>query len=518
MIDSSVDRAAKNGRASCSRSAASGGSLIPSGSPIWPVIFTFAQRRRAFHSAIDSALVARIGFVQFPSSGPRTSARIVGSRARARVRRMRPVRRPTLRNQRRSSLSRPAILLLVSLSILAVTLSAHPQPQQRHVQEGRLDGVVYDATSRTPVAGATVTAALSSGGWSRSVTTDVSGRFSLVDVPLGLYRITASIDGYLPAEYGQMWPAGPARPFGATQARNTVTLALWRAASLAGRVLDKRGKGMPQVTVRLWPALSISLPNAAERDSPTIVTTTDDSGAFRFTNVRPARYYMGVLQSYRSSCGGAPSSNAANKTDCVAYPSRGSLPAERSPDESTSIYESTFYPGVTSWPEAVAVPVYPGEDRRDITLTLESRPSVIVAGTVSGPNGPQADVIVSLVRSGNDGLVITDELRHVSSISDREGRFSFAGVGPGSYDVVANYFPRTSTGSAPVRTTNEAGLPVIRGVVAGIAAPSEGNPVLQARVRFTWIPIASTRSTSRSSGRLLSEGWWTSRRVRARRY
>lgn len=216
---------------------------------------------------------------------------------------------------------------------------------------------------------------------------------------------------------------------------------------------------------------------------------TDDSGGFRFMNVRPAKYFLGVIQSYRSSCSGAVSAGAANKPECVASPSRGSLAPERSLDAGTNIYETTFYPGVTSWPEAMALTVYPGEDRRDITLALESRPSVIVAGTVSGPNGPQADVIVSIVRSGNDGLVISDELRHVSSISDQNGHFSLAGVPPGSYDVLANYYPRTSTGKPPVRTTDAAGLPIIRGVVAGIAAPSEGNPVLQARVRFTVDPL-----------------------------
>ena len=71
-------------------------------------------------------------------------------------------------------------------------LSTAAPPAVAQVQLSRLDGVVVDAADR-PVGGVTVTVSDPLGATIRRATADASGRFLIVDLPPGRYRL--AVDG-----------------------------------------------------------------------------------------------------------------------------------------------------------------------------------------------------------------------------------------------------------------------------------------------------------------------------------
>jgi TonB dependent receptor/Carboxypeptidase regulatory-like domain len=80
--------------------------------------------------------------------------------------------------------------LSLAVALLVVSMAAPPAVAQ--VQLSRLDGVVVDAANR-PVGGAAVTVTDPLGATIRRVIADASGRFLIVDLPPGRYRL--AVDG-----------------------------------------------------------------------------------------------------------------------------------------------------------------------------------------------------------------------------------------------------------------------------------------------------------------------------------
>lgn len=382
-------------------------------------------------------------------------------------------------------------ICLCAVGALPASGNSHAVPlqtDQRAATTARLDGIVVDAASGLPLSHAAVTVNARPGSRSHTLLTDQSGRFTVPDLPVGRYEVVVRRDGYLPGAYGQMWPRGSSRPFELfSDSRSTATIALWRLASISGRLVDDDGNGIPSGTVQLWSTLATLADIDRRPAQPTSArVTTDETGAFTFGDLEPATYYLGSIQSYRSECNGTGMQpNSAPHSACRPAPSSGSLAFPAGGSRSQDVFATTFYPGVPTISEAEAIALYPGEQRTGLTIMLESHPSVHTVGVVTGPTGPVAGAIVSLIRSGNGAAPITDDLRHAVTTSDSNGRFVLAGVVPGNYEIRATYFPRNDQGRPARLTTDDRGGRVIMGVVAGITAPSEANPVLEALVRIT---------------------------------
>src|SRR4030095_11407351 len=79
--------------------------------------------------------------------------------------------------------------------LLAVVLILPPRPLAQ--APASIEGFIVQLGTSTPVAGARV----SIGGV--STTTDENGKFVFPDVQPGRYRIVASHNAYMPAEYGE---------------------------------------------------------------------------------------------------------------------------------------------------------------------------------------------------------------------------------------------------------------------------------------------------------------------------
>lgn len=184
------------------------------------------------------------------------------------------------------------VLPIVLASVVAA--SAQQQPSTTFEVRGR----VIDAVTETPIADAAVQTfplppnAINS-RTTRKASTDTSGAFTLTDMDAGEYRISASKVGYLGSEYGRKRANGTGIPLvrAANSTPAPITILMWRSGSIAGRVVDERGR--PAVEV---PVSALVVDEAAGRR---IVrygrsATTNDLGEYFISDVPTGRYIVTV--------------------------------------------------------------------------------------------------------------------------------------------------------------------------------------------------------------------------------
>jgi hypothetical protein len=139
--------------------------------------------------------------------------------------------------------------LLVSLTL---ALAAAPGAQQP-VRTARrsVTGVVRDAITRAPIAGARVRVAPFNEEWCEpclaitglvNATTDSGGRFSLDEVP-ETFVLEADKTGYAEGGFGVRRPAGARRASTSRRARGSMAsrFCCFREAVITGRVIDETG-------------------------------------------------------------------------------------------------------------------------------------------------------------------------------------------------------------------------------------------------------------------------------------
>ena len=286
----------------------------------------------------------------------------------------------------------------VTLAVLLTALVALPRAQSgvaRHV-EGR---VVADDTGE-PILNAKV--GFTTAAQARSTLTGAEGRFA-VDLPAGVSRVTVSKAGY---------------------ARRDVTLApgsaaaevrLARTAVITGFVVTATGEPAPNVAVRA------EVPAPGGQSSSTVATSlTDDRGEFRLSALADGRVVVSAL----------------------ALGARSTM---------------VYFPGVESLADAELIELKPGDEIERINIGLPASDdativtgggAVIVSAPSPGPPSP-GDPAVALrgrVVSATGGVIAGARVRltqqatrgGASTLSDRDGRFSFAGLVPGAFLVTAS--------------------------------------------------------------------------------
>ena len=196
---------------------------------------------------------------------------------------------------------RAVSVALVAL-LCASSLMAHvPSPAQQAPPTGAVTGVVYDATTNQPLAGAIVTLSRLDFGQPvpRSVT-DSRGRFVFRHLePSTQYYLGARRFGYEYTRYG--W-TGPNQtlltrdilliPVAKDQWVDGIRIPLWRAGSISGRVTDERGEALVGVAVRVFSFANIS---GHQQLVAGDIATTDDLGTYRIGGLLPGKYSVAVL-------------------------------------------------------------------------------------------------------------------------------------------------------------------------------------------------------------------------------
>jgi hypothetical protein len=170
---------------------------------------------------------------------------------------------------------------------------------------------------------------------------------------------------------------------------------------IAGRIFDDRGEGLAGVEIEL---LTDRFTPEGIRPIGVGFAQTEAQGVFRLTEVVAGDYYV------------------------RAY----AAPSLRPSKARTSVYRSTFYPGVAGSGYAQRVNLASGQELFGIDFALTTSPTRRVAGVVVDPmqEALSPRIRVQMKGAGRDSI----NTEYTASI-DAEGRFEVSEVVPGEYLV-----------------------------------------------------------------------------------
>jgi protocatechuate 3,4-dioxygenase beta subunit len=158
-------------------------------------------------------------------------------------------------------------------------------------QDATLSGIVRNALTNEPIRNAVVILTGSNAKDSPSVLSDSSGKFQLTGVKPGRYRFTAEKPPMLKWEFGQRKPNFSGTPIDLKpgEARTDEIIPLLPSGVVTGRVVDEDGEPAvgAQVQLRRW-----RYTGSRKQITDLGQTLTDDRGEFRIFGVAPGRYLV----------------------------------------------------------------------------------------------------------------------------------------------------------------------------------------------------------------------------------
>jgi hypothetical protein len=359
---------------------------------------------------------------------------------------------------------RVLLMLAVSATVMGgVPLSAQ-QRAPRAVREpadrsagssGSITGRLTAAGTGSPVRGADVTAMIVSESGvlmnpaaHQATVTDDDGRFEFRDLPLGLWRVTASKTGYVPWQFGQRRPFETPPPVELSRRRERIAadFSIHRASAIAGRVYDELGEPVSNVRVTVYRA---RMAQGRRHLQPVGRTDqTDDTGGFRIYGLAPGHYY--VAASLRV----APADSLVDST-----------------------YAPTYFPGTGNFAEAQRISLdLGGEAVAEFQLLPVRR--LRVAGSVFTSAGAPASAFLNLVSDASElGVPLG-----MGAATRPDGSFTLPDVSPGRYTLYASLRdgePGESTGiPLSVGFDDITGLTLVTsraGVIRGTFSPDTGT-------------------------------------------
>ena len=237
---------------------------------------------------------------------------------------------------------------------------------------------------------------------------DAQGRFALVDLEPGRYRLKGKRRGFLEMAYGARRPDsdGSVVQLEKGQSLEGLKFKLTPAAVIAGTVRDGDGEPLEGALVTLARlTYEYGRPRVEGIDS----TDTDDRGEYRFRGLAAGKYYVGV----------EPKPGEWDRVDHSANtgPSEASVP--------------TLYPGITDAAMAVPIAVSTGAQVGGIDVTLLRSRVFRVGGRVL--NAPAAARLEVVLHDVKNAAIESYDLR--TTTRNAAGDFEFRGVPPGSYEL-----------------------------------------------------------------------------------
>jgi hypothetical protein len=284
-------------------------------------------------------------------------------------------------------------------------------------QPAGIDGVVVNHATGQPLSGVHVR--LMTGDFGNGASdqaygaiSDRAGHFSVTGMKPGLYLVILERAGFVQAQSPGLMPfANVALKPG--QNLTGHKLEMTPRAMILGRVVDEYGDPVAGVGVQMQPV-------PPDRESFAMFggwgNSTDDRGEFRILTA-PGRYFL------------------------QASPDRFGIkdsPEIRSDGSNSAPYVATYYPNAADAKSAAIVQAAPGQDVAGIEIHLRrgaaAARALTVAGMVTGlPEGGRANVTLRFGESSDK------RFNALTSETAPDGKFSFGGLQPASYGVVAQY-------------------------------------------------------------------------------
>jgi large repetitive protein len=335
-------------------------------------------------------------------------------------------------------------------------------------------GTVIDEKSRRPISGVRLAAtsprfALRRAGPARAARTDAKGRFRIPGLAPGAYSVAASKTDYVPATMSGV--------VAELSSRAVVSIALAKAAAVAGRVTDEAGAPVPGARVRIATDLGM---RAILREGPAAFlesggVTTGPDGVFRLRGLAAAK----------------------NKT--IEASKTGFVPARR--------HGVTLRAGETV--KEVALVLKKGLEARGRVVDAAGKPVAGAELRLARPEGGARRMMFQM--AGGDR-------EKPDAVSGADGSFRLGGLEPGEYSLSATREGYASKRIPAVTVETEGPNewpPVVlvpASAIAGVVRNSRGEPVVGAQV-FTFGEGASRDATTDAEGRFRLEGYGSERAV-----
>jgi hypothetical protein len=298
--------------------------------------------------------------------------------------------------------------------------------------------------------------------------TDGQGKFVLKDLDPGSYRLVIAANGFVKQEYGQRvyGAQGATIILTADQPAKDLLIHLTPTGSISGNVRDNAGQPVVGVSVLLLrPAYNAS---GARTFQTAGSGRTDDRGEYRAYFLTPGRYYI---------C-------AALSTVITRPADQGGPPA--SPNEVTSSFGPTFFPGVTDIESASIVEVASGQEIHAIDFALQTSGPFTIRGKVADPRFEPAltsfgTTLASRSITGNVSSASTAATVGNNRYFADTGSFEFRGLSSGTYGIGIS----ASSAGTPATQAAAFGTVVIKNAdVNGVVLTPYSPISASGRIRF----------------------------------
>jgi hypothetical protein len=311
--------------------------------------------------------------------------------------------------------------------------------------KGLIAGVLVAADSGRPVRQARVTLGGGESRIGKSVVTDDQGRFAFEDLPAGQFTLSASKSGYLDVIHGQKRP-GSGRPgttitLAAGQRLERMSLPITRGGVITGTVYDEVGDVVYGATVQ---AMRYVMRNGVRSLQVVRTATTDDRGIYRLPVLQPGEYAVVTTarnanlaevdaMKMRAELQMVEAQRAVAVEQMAAELKNLRLRLEETVTPPSTGYAPTFHPSSLLASGTTPVTVEGSEERAGVDVRLQ----LVALGTISGVVTADGPVPPGIQVSIYDTAETAVSFGVRSARVGPNGQFSFSGLPPGTYNVLA---------------------------------------------------------------------------------
>ena len=294
----------------------------------------------------------------------------------------------------------------------------------------------------------------------RTTTTDDAGRFVFRDLPVGRYNLQATKPGYLSVNHGATRPGRSGTPIAIAtgETREDLVLRIPRGGVITGTIRDQGGQLAPGVAVNVlrYGSSAVTGGRTLYVQASSSTGPTDDRGVYRVWGLSPGEYVVVVTPGpdQRIPAGARGLEEIHRLTPADVQPALtlvqgrrpGALPAGSSllprllPLSAPVNYAPVFFPGTANLAQATSITLGLAEERTGIDVQFHLVPTARIEGACTLPAGVAPQTIQVTLEYTGSPVEMAQGMGVPRTLTTRltpERQYSFAGVTPGQYTIMA---------------------------------------------------------------------------------